>query len=247
MSITIDNKYLNQIKKILAFPGVDELLLNDTQIKDLIISPVFEQYFTKFPKKAEEVRQINGEVSIPFPDEQTFGVLDCRVTDVGMIGGTGGTFWDVVAFQVSSGSISVNGTGAYGIKNYNPSGLMYQKDMQRQKFKSQQNMYTTIKSRVDVDNRQLICYSSASGQLNITWAKYSENFSDVRFERRNDVVKLCQAELLLHLSDSASILADSGLEVTINTDALKSRAEEIRTEVWERWNEEKDIILHHAV
>lgn len=247
MSITIDNKYLNQIKKVLAFPGVNELLLNDTQVKELIISPVLEQYFTKFPRRAEETRQINGEVFIPFPDVQTFGVLDCRVTDIGMVGGTGGSFWDIIAFQTSGGSISVNGTGAYGRKNYNPSGLMYQKDMQRQKFKSQQNTYTTIKSRVDIDNRQLICYTSVSGQLNITWAKYSENFADVRFERRNDVVKLCQAELLHHLADSASILADSGLEVTINTDALKSRADELRDGIWERWDEEKDIILHHSV
>jgi hypothetical protein len=180
MSITIDIKYLNQIKKVLAFPGVDELLLNDTQVKELIISPVLEQYFTKFPRRAEETRQINGEVFIPFPDDQTFGVLDCRVTDIGMVGGTGGSFWDIIAFQTSGGSISVNGTGAYGRKNYNPSGLLYQKDMQRQKFKSQQNTYTTIKSRVDIDNRQLICYTSISGQLNITWAKYSENFADVR-------------------------------------------------------------------
>jgi hypothetical protein len=246
--VTIDTVWLNQIKKVVASPMIDELLLTDEQIKDLIIFPVLQRYFTKFPIKQEYQASINGEQIIPFPDEYVFGVLDCRVVDIGLLPGSGTSFWDLVMFQATTPvGLSSKGTGAYGVKGYNPSGLLYQRDAERQKFKSQQNQYTTIKSRVDIENKQLIVYSSVTGALNITWAKYSNNFNAVMFERRNDVIKLCQAELLDQLIDAASILSDSGLEVQINTDKLSERSNKLKEEVKEDWLQIPDTIYLHAV
>jgi hypothetical protein len=245
--VSIDSKYLMLIKRIIAAPMIDVLLLEDDQIKDLIIFPVLQKYFAKFPLKEEQELSINGELKIPFPDEFTFGVLDCRVVDIGLLPGSGTSFWDLVMFQntTSMGS-SMKGTGAYGVNGYNPSGLLYQRDIERQKFKSQQNLYTTIKSRVDYENKQLIVYSSITGALNITWAKYSNNFDSVMYERRDDVIKLCQAELLDHLVDAASILSDSGLEVNINIDALRTRSEDLKNKVEEKWMQIQDIIFLHG-
>ena len=246
--VSIDSKYLMLIKRIIAAPMIDVLLLEDDQIKDLIIFPVLQKYFAKFPLKEEQELSINGELKIPFPNEYVFGVLDCRVVDIGLLPGSGTSFWDLVLFSntTSMGS-SLKGTGDYGVKGYNPSGLLYQRDVERQKFKSQQNLYTTIKSRVDYENKQLIVYSSITGALNITWAKYSNNFDSVMYERRDDVIKLCQAELLDHLVDAASILSDSGLEVNINTDALRTRSEDLKTKVEEKWNSIHDIVFLHGV
>jgi hypothetical protein len=122
---------------------------------------------------------------------------------------------------------------------------MQQRDMERYRFKSQQNIYTTIKSRVDTENRRLIVYSSITGALNITWAKYSNDFATVKFERRDDVIKLCQAELLDHLSDSASILSDSGLEININIESLKARATDLKDKIEEKWSQIPDISFIH--
>jgi len=246
--VTIDDIWLNQIKKIIASPMIDSLLLSDEEIKDLIIFPCLQKYFVKFPIRQEYQGAINGEMIIPFPDDYTFGVLDCRVVDIGLLPGSGTSFWDLILFaNTTSVGSSMKGIGAYGVKGYNPSGLLYQRDTERQKFKSQQNAYTTIKSRVDIENKQLIVYSSMTGALNITWAKYSNNFNAVMIERRDDVIKLCQAELLDHLVDSASILSDSGLEITINTEALKSRAQDLKELVQTRWDSIHDILLLHAV
>jgi hypothetical protein len=243
--VTIDSVWLNQIKKIIAAPMVDSLLLSDEEIKDLIIFPVLQKYFTKFPIKEELQMSINGEMFIPFPDEYTFGVLDCRVVDIGLLPGSGTGFWDLVLFtNTNSMSSSMKGSGAYG---YNPSGLLYQRDVERQQYKSQQNQYTTIKSRVDITNKRLIVYSSMTGSLNITWAKYSNNFDSVMFERRDDVIKLCQAELLDHLIDAASILSDSGLEISINIDKLGERSEKLKEYVKERWDAVQEIIFLHSV
>lgn len=247
MAITITPEWLGIIKSCLGFPNVSNLLLEDDDIGAYAIFPALQKYFKKFPIKTEETQNINGEVFINFPDVYTFGIIDARVVDVGLIGGTGGSYWDVLAFQLTGGSAALKkSSGAYGIKGYNPSGLIYQREMQRQSFKSYQNQYMTIKYRVDYPNRRLIAYSSTSGILNITWAKYSNDFDDVAFERKDDVVKLSQAYLMQHLANSAAILVNASLEVSINTDYLLSRAQELFTEVKETWDSIPDVTLVHS-
>jgi hypothetical protein len=247
-TVIIDSQWLGLIKSVLAFPSVDNLLLSDDQIKDYAVFPSLQKYFNKFPIVVEQTQSIVSETFIPFPDDYTFGIVDARTVDVGLIGGVGGSFWDVVAFQSYNNSyIASKTSGAYGKKGYNPSGLVYQRDVQRQTLKSQQNQYVTIKSRVDYPNRQVIAYSSITGTLNISWAKYSDDFDDVQYEYKMDVVKLAQAELMLHLANSSAILVDSNLEVSINIDHLKQSATDMFNEVKERWDAIPTILLLHAV
>ena len=246
--IIIHERYLNQIKKVLAFPSVDNLLLSDEQIKDYAVWPAMQRYFRKFPIITEASQSINGEISVDFPSIYTFGVVDARIVDVGLVGGVGGSFWDVVAFQsYNNNYITSKTSGAYGKKGYNPSGLIYQRDVERQTLKSQQNMYTTLKTRIDYPNKQLKAYSSITGTLNIAWASYSNKFSDIKYEYLDDVIKLAQAELMLHLANTSAILTDSALEVSINIDYLNSNAKEMISEVVEKWNSIQDILLLHAV
>lgn len=246
--VIIHERYLNQVKKVLAFPSVDTLLLSNEQIKEYAVWPAMQRYFRKFPIITEATQSINGEAYINFPNAYTFGVVDARIVDIGLVGGVGGSFWDVLAFQSYNNSyIASKTSGAYGKKGYNPSGLIYQRDVQRQTLKSQQNMYTTLKTRVDYSNRRLIAYSSITGTLNIAWASYSNDFSDVKYEYLDDVIKLSQAELMLHLANTSAILTDSALEVSINIDYLNSNAKEIISEITEKWNQIGEIILLHSV
>lgn len=246
--VTIENTWLSLIKKSIGYPDIDNLLLGDDEIKDLCIFPMLQKYFTKFPIQVEYSQSINGEQEIDFPDDFTFGVVDARVVDVGLVGGVGGSFWDVLAYNnMSSNYISSKTAGAYGVRGYNPSGLMHQRDTQRQLYKSKQNQYTTLKTRVDQVNKKLIAYSSITGTLNIVWAKYSNDFSSVDFEKREDVIKLCQSELMMHLANSSALLSDSSLDVTINTDYLESQATKLKEQVEEKWENYVDIILLHGV
>ena len=100
--ILIEDNYLGLIKKVIASPMVESLLLDDEEIKDLIIFPVLQKYFTKFPLREEYQTSINGEMSVTFPDDYTFGVLDARVVDIGLLPGSGTSFWDLVMFQMST-------------------------------------------------------------------------------------------------------------------------------------------------
>jgi len=247
MAITISDDNMALIKSVLAWPEAENLLLDDELIKTICIKPALTRYFTKFPIQEEVQVAIVEEAIIPFPDEYTYGVLDARVVDTGLAIGTGTSFWDIVTYQ-NMGGASRTTAGAWGIKGYNPSNIVQQRDIQRQAMKSYQNQYATIKCHVQEELRRVVMYSSIQGKANIIWAKWSDNFeTGVKYARKMDVIDLARANLLYHLADTTSILQDSALETTINSEALKTRAGELETKVFELWNSFQDIVMIHSV
>ena len=127
------------------------LVLTDDQIKQFCISRAMRNYFTKFPLKETFETTIQDQITIDFPNENVFGVLDARVVDSGMLSGSGNSFWDVVFFNQMNGGVKLsNSSGAYGIKGYNPSGALQMRDQQRQAIKSHQKNYYTFKFNLNL-------------------------------------------------------------------------------------------------
>lgn len=244
--IKIHNKYLEEIKDLTAFPIVDNILLSDNQIRDLCIRPAFRDYFTKFPIELPESQSINGtEIVIDFPDVFTYGVTDIRIVG-NPDSADGSNFFDIYKYQImggAGGSGSVG--GAYGIKGYNPNSLLQERLSTMQANQSMKNRLTTVKYRVDPNTKKVHAYTNTSGKLNITWAKYSNDFESIGYTKINDVLKLCKANLLEHLGMSSSMI-DDGSEINVNSDILIDTAKEMREQVFEKWNEFPDIIVLHA-
>lgn len=248
-AITITTEDLNQVKKVLAFPSADNLLLEDPDILEYAVRPAMGDYFIKFPIK-ERVQSSTGGTSVvvlDFPDEFTHGVVDVRLTDVGIVTGTGTSFWDLVYFQqLSGGSLMGGGSGAYGIRGYNPNNLIQTRDTQRAAYKSYQNTYMTVRYDVDEKNRKVTIYTTTAGNVNVTWAKHSDSFNAIKYNRKYEVIKLSQAYLLDHFADTFSILSDSSLDLSINVEAIKNRSQELKTEVRELWDSFPDVIALHS-
>jgi len=248
-AITITTEDLNQVKKVLAFPSADNLLLEDPDILEYAVRPAMVDYFIKFPIK-ERVQSSTGGTSVvvlDFPDEFTHGVVDVRLTDVGIVTGTGTSFWDLVYFQqLSGGSLMGGGSGAYGIRGYNPNNLIQTRDTQRAAYKSYQNTYMTVRYDVDEENRKVTIYTTTAGNVNVTWAKHSDSFNAIKYNRKYEVIKLSQAYLLDHFADTFSILSDSSLDLSINVEAIKNRSQELKTEVRELWDSFPDVIALHS-
>jgi hypothetical protein len=102
----------------------------------------------------------------------------------------------------------------------------------------------TYKIKIDYPNRKIIAYCSFAAFLNFTWAKYSLNFKDVRFERINDVINLARMNLLYLVADFAALYEDSQIDRRINADALRTKAEFIYNEVLkEGWRQIPDVVL----
>ena len=239
--VLISDTWLNQIKKVIAYPLTDELLLADGQLKELCVFNALHQYFSRFPLKSYYAEQISSDSIIDFPNDNVYGVLDARIVNSGMTGSGSNSFWSTWRFNQSG----AGGTGSYGIKGYNPNGLQQQRTLEMELHNSMESQYTGSNVRISESDRNISITTNKTGELNITWASYSLDFEKVKFNQQLDVIKLSQAYLLEHLSDTTSIMEDSNLSVSINSSDLKSRAEELRTEVEERWLEFPSIILLH--
>jgi hypothetical protein len=239
--ITITDDWIQQIKKVLAYPDVNEILLADDQIRSLCVRQALHQYFVKFPKKVWNEYDATNETIIDFPDAYTFGILDCRVLGKGYAGTSGGSFWDMVMWnQTGYGSNFKNMYGS-NVKGYNPNSLRQTRFIDQQVNNTLINQ-GTFKYRVDQILRKVYIYSSISAKCNVTWAKHSANFDDVLFQFQWDVVKLSQGYLLLHLADTAGIIDDTVLEAKIDIAGLKERGKELISEITEKWLEYPDPI-----
>jgi hypothetical protein len=238
--VSISNDWLIQIKKVLAYPKISTLVLTDDEIKQFAVFPAMSQYYIKFPIKSTVEMYGQDLLTVPFPDTYTYGLVDCRVVDIGTIGGTGSSFWDIIAYQ----RMGVSGNmKSYGKRGYNPNALYQERINQQYAMKSQMNLLATIKFNVDYPNRQVIVYTSTTGKVNITWAKYSTDFEDVLYQRKFDVIQLAQANILDHVADTFGIISDGSLDVNINVEAIRIRATALRTEVTDRWIQFPTVII----
>lgn len=241
--IIISDSRLNQIKKVLAYPKVLNVLLSDDEIKSLCIEPAMRLYFTKFPKIEEIDYEIGytTEVTYPFPDVYTFGVVDLRVTNTNITSATGGfsNFLNLAAYAQTA----IVNRASYGIKGFNPNFLSQQKLTEQQSLYAMREMNKTIRHKVDIENRHITVFSNMAGKLYINWCKYSDNFDDIRYQYIEDVIKLSQSNLLHHFCDTTDIVTNNDMTLNINTDILKTRADELKTEVMEKWEQINSIAM----
>jgi hypothetical protein len=243
-NIIIDDTWMNQIKKVVTFPfSSKEILLTDQQIKEYCVFPALEKYFNKFPKRLiqELGVSVNSEAVIPFPNAYVYGVVDARVVGKGMLLGNAASFWDMIAFNNLMGRTN-RGSGMYGALGYSPNGLKQSVMNQRWEIGSLSNMMTTT-IRVEEDERILYVSCSSSGKLDVTWALRSDNFSDVKQVYRWDVIALAQSYYLSAIADSAGMLQNSMLEISINVDALKTKASDLLEKVETKWTAIPDILV----
>ena len=238
----ISDYWLSQVKKVIGYPNADDtILLTDIQIKSYCIYPAIREYFTKFPIQVTEEHSISTSTDneIEFPDTSTFGVLDARLVGKMTVSGSGTSFWDLVYYNAMN--LNVSKSGYYGIKGFNPNFKKQMTAMQKQAIATQANE-ATIDIRVDEVNRVVKLHTNINGKANVTWAKFSLDFDDVKYVYKNDVIKLSQASLKEHLADTTGMITKN-LEVDIDSDRLKSEALEMRREVAEKWAEIPNIVI----
>jgi hypothetical protein len=234
-NILINQDDLNLIKKRLAYPLKDSILLTDEQIKDLIVRQALNEYFIKFPLKVtEDLSVISGTLTVNFPDTNTFGVVDVRVVGKGYAGVSGGSFWDLVYWNQMGLSTYYRSVYGSNMSGFNPNSIRQTKFMNQQVADSivQQG---TFKYTIDQENKRVAIYSSLAARANITWAKYSNNFDDIKFQNKWDVIKLSQAYLLMHVADTMELVEDSSAEIKIDAATLRDKANALKDEVFTKW------------
>ena len=240
-TITINKADLNRIRSKAGFPLADELILNAEEIKDYCIKPALEEYFRWFPKQATYTSDVDGTFAIDFPDTYTFGVVDARLSSSqNQIGTsvTGNRLLDIyVLSSYKNQSMGSAYGGSWGTK-YNFGGMNRAREMSKQLRNMELAQKDNAKVRVTVEDRQVKGYTGYTSRLTIIWAKYSYDFdTDVKFERKEEVIELAQSYLLYNLADTVGLMVNTDLPIEIDASELKSEAEKLRENVITKWEE----------
>jgi len=236
------------IKRIMADLGApildvrEDLLIDDTMIKELFITPAIQMYFTYWPLKLKEEYQINGQTDIPFPNDQVFGVSETRVALMQQNAQYGNNPFinEVIRRQVSS--FNSYGRTPYGRDPYMTPGVLI-------KEQTEQLSYITLRKagnfNLDLANRRLWGFSNVAGNLIIDWAMWSKNWADIRFEHIEDVIKVCKMYALEFVGGIRQ-QSDSNTGVTADGSSFLDKAEKIKEEIIEgRWRGRIPVVVLH--
>lgn len=243
--IIIPQIELELIKSILAYPCADELLLTDTQVKRLIVYRAMRDYFVKFPILQRYQQPMNNYLEVPFPDQFVYGITECRA--MGKLfqstGAVGSSFWQLVLLNKGMG-FQGNSFNSYGsnMRGYNPNGLR----QETRSYKYVLDTYSndgTFNYNINKTKKVIEINATLQCEVAITWARWSNNFNDIDYERRNEVIELAQGYLLQHFAQTIGLTDDGNTEQTINAVEASSKSETLINGVREKWNNMSDIVV----
>ena len=237
--ITIQESEYKQIISELGYPVVKEedLEFSRQDIQDLFIYPAMREYFTWFPKELETAQSISNRFEIPFPDEYTYGIVDSRLnTSASGADVTASPFMNELVFN-SRGS---SGRGMYGTRN--DYGMTAASFMERSERRAMNDYSKSYKISVDNSNKRVVGYTNVMGELAITWAKFSEDFEDIPFRRKSEVIDLSKSNALKGFAMlRGQMNTDIGVE--FDTGMFEDRATSLREEVLEKWKSMTKVVV----
>ena len=243
--IIIPQIELELIKSILAYPCADELLLTDTQVKRLCVYPAMREYFVKFPILERYQQPMQNYLEVPFPDQFTYGLTECRA--MGKLfqstGAVGSSFWQLVLLNKGMG-FQGNSFNSYGsnMRGYNPNGLR----QETRSYKYVLDTYSndgTFNYNINKTKKVIEINATLQCEVAITWARWSNNFDHIDYERRNEVIELAQGYLLQHFAQTIGLTDDGNSEQTINSTDASSKAETLMTRIRDKWANMSDMIV----
>ncbi len=237
--INIDDDWFSLIKKPVAAPVIDELLLTDDQIKEYAVFPALHEYFKKFPYKIREQKAVNQTIELPFPGADVYGVANIRIVNKGMSKSSNAGYLQLVRYNqmLKSGS-----RGRRYLKNLNINGSRNDPLLQLQLMASEQNR-ATFRYEINNENRIVEVFSSIPAEVAITWASSSLDFNHVEHEYKMDVIDLAQAYLCEHVADIVGLIKMPNVDQEISADDFMNKADTKFSRVRDKWNEIPDIIL----
>lgn len=229
--ITIQESEYKEIITELGYPVVNEedLEFSRRDIQDLFIYPAMREYFTWFPKELETSQSITGRFEIPFPDSYTYGIIDSRLnTTASGSDVTASPFMNELVFNVRTRS----GRGVYGTAN--DYGMTQANYLERAERRAVNDYSKSYKISVDSGERKVYGYTNIAGELVIVWAKYSDNFDDIPYRRKSEVIDLAKSKVLKGFAMlRGQMNADIGVE--FDTRVFEDRARDLEEKVLEKW------------
>lgn len=229
--ITIQENEYKEIISEVGYPVIKEedLEFSRSDIQDLFIYPAMREYFTWFPKEKEVSYSITNRFEFPFPDEYTYGIVDSRLnTTAAGSDVTASPFINELVFNARTRS----GYGAYGTNN--DYGLVQANYMERAERRAVADYSKSYKISVDSGNRTVKGFTNVLGELVIIWAKFSDDFNDIPYRRKSEVIDLAKSKILRGFALLRSQM-NSDIGVEFDVGPFETRADELETKTLDKW------------
>lgn len=236
--IDINVSDYNRILSAVGFPTVAEsdLELTKADILQYVVEPCVRQYYSWFPIQNIQSYMISAsEFQFPFPDENTFGVVDIRLnpynTDYAR---SSSPFLNAINYH--QGDVRKYGTRYdYGMTEANISKRAW--DI------AQASYLRATRYEVDQNNKIVRGYSNDIGELIITWAEMSDNFNSIPWNRKEEVINLCQSALLRYLVIIRDQITTDVGGTEFNTQVLSDRADSLEEKVMNKWKALSKVVV----
>lgn len=244
--IKISDFYLSQIKSALAYPVAPRIHLTDDEIKVYAVWEAMYQYYLKFPiPKYEQRIQMASPTVIPFPNDDTIGLLDVRITDKYNDSNSGGSFLNLYHYNKNYSKYRtriLNTRRPGGSGTFNPNGLQHLQYQERQFADAVNNNQNTFKQIIDPYEKTLTVHSTIHAKVDIVWAQTSVDFDRIKPVQLLNVIELARCNLRLHLASLGGMLVDSNAEKQINVDYLTNESKEKKEKIIEGWMMSPDAV-----
>jgi hypothetical protein len=241
--INISEQYFNEIITVLGYPLItindneSDVELDKKQIIDLCLIPAIREYYNWFPYVIMDETQVSSTFEIPFPDNETIGViqasLNTNIFGASSLYPTGNPILNAAYFTYNQ---SMNKYGPY---DYQSKGALW---MQRAEQQTTIEMQKTFRINVDKHTRVVRGFTNMSSKLLISWAKYSENFDDIPQMRIPEVIKFCQSKVLEVVGNIRS-MQNSETPNSFNYEQMLNRAKELKAESFDIWRLKSKICI----
>lgn len=231
--LTLPDTIYRRIITCIGYPVLTEadFKVTSTDIKELFILPAIkDMYFKRFPLKEHSSYEVTTTFDIPFPDDDTWGVLNVSLNTAAFSTAqkSGNPLINEINIKQSGGA----GVGVWGTENdYGMTQALYD---QRSYQGSNKATYQAFKKIIDYPNRKITGYTNTMGTISITWAKYSEDWANVDYRFQEDVIQLAQSYILQYFGDLRNQM-NTNMPDEVNGDAFVDRADELYKRVTEKW------------
>lgn len=217
-----------------GFPIVEysDVGLTEADAIELFVWPAMQIYFSFYPKILKSTYPISGAVNIAFPDPLVYGVANARVA----LNSTGQlTSYNPLHYNGFRQAVSAGRRG----DPYNTPDVRIAEESAAMSLIS---LRKAGNFDVDTEARTLTGYSNVTGQLIVSWAKYSESFSSVKFIHQQDVIAMARANALRFFGMLRN-QQDPNSGVALNGEQFITRADQIEEKITEKWHMATKVVV----
>ena len=240
-NITITDEILNQILVEVAFPIIDfsDFAYTKDQVKELFIAKAMREYYIQFPIKSYGEISATGVFEIAFPNDDVFNVIDARL-NTNDISGSNTIINDPLVRSRNVTRTGYGQTGMYGTPYSYGNERTYHS--RRAEYQAVKNTQGAFRFKVDHNTRKVTGYTNVQGKVNVTWAEHSTDFGHIPFEKIDDVISLSKAHLMRGWGNML-LISQTDLGNEIDGQFLVDRSDDLKEEVYDRWQSLTKVII----